>query len=389
MEKSDGGDALEVESMSQKYQKPDPEKVDGGGVTYHNVAYEDVQRFVRECIKKAGADKPSTQAVTRALVGASCRGVDSHGIRLLPHYIKALTGGRINGSPKLSYKQLSGGTGCLDADDGFGHPAGYRAIEEGILLADKNGIGAVTVTNSSHFGAAGSYTIHAAEAGYLAIAVCNSDKLVLPHDGIVSFHGTNPISFAAPVAGGRPYLFDMATSSIPLNRVLLYRAIGRELPTDVAVDEGGSPTTDAGRTEALMPVGGTNFGFKGAGLAGMCEVLSSALTGMAFSNHLLNMGGPDYTTRRHLGHFFLVMKPEAFINPDVYREQMAGYLTDLRAQPARPETRIMAPGDREWTEETVRLKTGIPLDHIVWAEFVELAETFGLVPLTGSAASDA
>jgi ureidoglycolate dehydrogenase (NAD+) len=375
--------------MSQKHQKPGPKKACSDDVTYHNVAHENIQRFVRECMEKAGADKPSVEAVARALVGASCRGVDSHGIRLLPHYIKALIGGRINGSPKLSYKQLSGGTGRLDADDGFGHLAGYHAIEEGILLADKNGIGAVTVTNSSHFGAAGSYTIHAAEAGYLAIAVCNSDKLVLPHDGVTSFHGTNPISFAAPVAEGRPYLFDMATSSIPLNRVLLYQAIGRELPPDVAVDEDGALTTDAGRTEALTPVGGTAFGFKGAGLAGMCEVLSSALTGMAFSNHLLSMAGPDYTTRRHLGHFFLVMKPEAFIDPDVYQEQMTGYLADLRAQPAQPETRIMAPGDREWAEETVRLKAGIPLDHIVWAEFAELAETLGLVPLTGSAASDA
>ena len=32
---------------------------------------------------------------------ASLRGVDSHGIRLLPHYINALKNGRINGNPKF------------------------------------------------------------------------------------------------------------------------------------------------------------------------------------------------------------------------------------------------------------------------------------------------
>ncbi len=369
--------------MSQEQQEPFLSQVDDD-LVYQYVGSDDVQRFVHACLERAGADKPSAEAVTRALVGASLRGVDSHGVRLLPHYILALKGGRINSAPKLRYNRLSGGTGRLNADDGFGHLAGYRAIEEGIRLAEENGIGAVTVTNSSHFGAAGSYTLSAAEAGYLAIAACNSDKLVLPHDGIASFHGTNPISFAAPVAEGRPYLFDMATSSIPLNRVYLYQNIGRALPPDVAVDEHGAMTTDAKETAALLPTGGEGFGFKGAGLASMCEVLSSALTGMAFSNHLLDMGGPDYTTRRHLGHFFLVMKPEAFIDPDVYKEQMAGYLADMRAQPSRPQSRIMAPGDREWAEEAVRLEAGIPFDPFVWTEFAELADTLGMDPLVSS-----
>jgi ureidoglycolate dehydrogenase (NAD+) len=367
--------------MNQEHTEP-TSGLDSGEFPYSKVAYEDVRRFVRECLEKAGADDSSTAAVTKSLVEASFRGVDTHGIRLLPHYIKALMGGRINGSPKIHYDRLSGGTGRLDADDGFGHLAGYRAVEEGMRLADENGIGAVTVINSSHFGAAGSYTLIAAEAGYLAIALCNSDKIVLAYDGIEPFHGTNPFSFAAPVAGGRPYLIDMATSSIPLNRVLQYRAIGRPLPPDVAVDAQGNITTDAERTTALLPVGGSGYGFKGAALAGMCEVLSSSLTGMAFSNHLLSMGGPDYSTRRHLGHFFLVIKPEAFIDFGLYLQLMAGYLSDLRSQPAQPGTQVMAPGDREWAEEANRRETGLPLDPVDWDAFCELSETLEIVPLT-------
>jgi LDH2 family malate/lactate/ureidoglycolate dehydrogenase len=248
-------------------------------------------------------------------------------------------------------------------------------------LADENGIGAVTVTNSSHFGAAGSYPLAAAESGYLALAICNSDKLVLPYDGVKPFHGTNPFSFAAPVHGSRPFLLDMATSSIPLNRVLQYRAVNRPLPPHVAVDDAGDMTTDAGKAAALLPVGGADYGYKGAALAAMCEVLSSALTGMAFSHQLLSMAGPDYTTRRHLGHFFLVMKPEAFIDPARYREQMAVYLADLRRQAAYPGTRVMAPGDREWDQEIIRRAAGIPLDPAVRAEFSGLAGIYGLAPL--------
>lgn len=366
--------------MNQEYTEPSTNRFDGEYLCRW-VACEDVRRFIRECLEKTGADDASVTAVTRSLVEASCRGVDTHGIRLLPHYIKALMGGRINGFPKMHFDRLTGGTGRLDADDGFGHLAGYRAVEEGMRLADENGIGAVTVINSSHFGAAGSYTLSAAEAGYLAIALCNSDKIVLAFDGLEPFHGTNPFSFAAPVAEGRPYLIDMATSSIPLNRVLQYRAIGRPLPDDVAVDAQGNMTTDAERTAALLPVGGSGYGFKGAALAGMCEVLSSALTGMAFSNHLLSMGGPDYTTHRHLGHFFLVIKPESFIDFGLYLKLMAGYLSDLRAQPAQSGARVMAPGDREWAEEAIRRESGLPLDQADWKAFCELSESLEIVPL--------
>lgn len=353
---------------------------DSDSRAYLHVPCEEIRSFVSSCLEKAGADEPSTDAVTRSLVGASLRGVDSHGIRLLPHYVKALTGGRINGTPSLNFTRLSNSTGRLDADDGFGHLAGYRAIEEGIRLADKSGLGAVTVINSSHFGAAGSYALAAAESGYLALAISNSDKLVLPYDGVMPFHGTNPLSFAAPVPQSRPFLVDMATSAIPLNRVLQYQAINRPLPPHVAVDQNGCMTTDAGNAAALLPVGGADYGYKGAALAALCEVLSSALSGMAFSHQLLSMAGPDYTSRRHLGHFFLVMKPAAFIEPELYREQMAAYLSDLRAQPACPGTRILAPGDREWDEETYRLDAGIPLDPAVRAEFSELASLYGLAP---------
>ena len=366
--------------MKRENQQADPAQGAGDSICMH-IPSRDVEGFVAACLEQAGADRPSTEAVSRSLVGASLRGVDSHGIRLLPHYIRALRGGRINGSPKLSYQRLSAGTGRLDADDGFGHLAGYRAIEEGMRLAEENGLGAVTVVNSSHFGAAGSYTLAAAEAGYMAFAISNSDKLVLPFDGVRSFHGTNPFSFAAPVEGQRPFLLDMATSAIPLNRVLQYRAIDRPLPCDVAVDADGHMTTDPAAASALLPVGGADYGYKGAGLAALCEVLSAALTGMGFSHQLLSMAGPDYTTRRHLGHFFLVMKLQAFLDPRLYWLQMSGYLQDLRGQQATAGKHVMAPGDREWAEERDRLASGIPIDHAVQAEFAELAATYGLAPL--------
>lgn len=345
------------------------------------VTREDLACFMQTVLAAAGADQASSEAVTRALVTASRMGTDSHGLRLLPHYVKALEGGRIKGRPAMVFHQRLAATGFLDADDGLGHLAGYTAIEHAITMADTVGIGAVAVGNSSHFGAAGCYALAAAERGYVGMSLCNSDPFVLLHDGVNPFHGTNPIAFAAPVAGSLPYLLDMATSAIPWNRVQQFGAIGRELPQQVAANTEGSMTRMPSEAAALMPLGGRDFGFKGAGLAGMVEVLSATLAGMQHGFKLLPMGGPDMATPRGVGHFFLVMKPDGFVEAGTFAQSLATYLADLRAQPTH-DGGALAPGDREWQCQAQRDAEGIPLDSANQLAYTELAMLYGVPPLT-------
>src|SRR4051812_35287775 len=150
---------------------------------------DDLSAFIGLLFSRAGADRPSTEAVSRAVVDASARGFDTHGVRLVPHYMRALTGGRTNPRPELRFTRLSPAIGHLDADNGFGHPASYRAIEEGMALADESGIAAIAVGRSSHHGATGCYTIVAAQHGYAAIGMTNADSIVVPHDGLKAFYG--------------------------------------------------------------------------------------------------------------------------------------------------------------------------------------------------------
>ena len=117
-------------------------------------------------LKKYGSNEFSAKSVSKGLVETSLRGVDSHGIRLLPHYLNALRNGRINGEPKFKinnkYQALIG----LDADNAFGHAAGYKSIEIGMKIAEEFGIAAISVMNSSHPGAMASFSIEAARKGF-------------------------------------------------------------------------------------------------------------------------------------------------------------------------------------------------------------------------------
>lgn len=340
----------------------------------------DLERFLRAALAAGGADTDSAEAAARAMMHASRLGVDSHGLRLLPHYLKVLAGGRVNPRPKMKIHARAQATAWLDADHGLGHLAGYTAMAEAVRLAEGCGIGAVAVGNSSHFGAAGAYALAAAEAGCIGLAVCNSDSIVQLFDGVMAFHGTNPLAFAAPLPEGPPYLIDMATSSIPWNRVLQYAALDQELPADVVVDEAGQTTTDGAAAKALKPLG-ADYGYKGAALAGMVEILSAALTGMAISFQVPAMMGPDFSTPRRLGQFFLALRPEAFVPREDYESQMTDYLTALRAQPAVENGEVLAPGDREWREAEHRREFGIPIDNANRRTFDEIAQRLRIEPL--------
>ncbi|KXV48464.1 oxidoreductase [Gluconobacter sp. DsW_056] len=319
---------------------------------------------VKTLLLQAGAQEKDAEATTCALLHASRIGVDSHGVRLIGHYLRLLGTGGINPRPSTTFKRTGPATGQLNADGGLAHPAAYRAMNEAILLAREAGIGAVGVHHSSHFGAAGAYVLEAARQGMIGLIMSNSDAAVSLFGGAKPFHGTNPIAMAAPVKNSDPWLMDIATSSIPFNRVKLYRSLGLPLPVGVAADSSGLSTQDAMAASFLQPLGGEGFGFKGAALAGLVTVLAGALTGAELDPV---MTGTDeeqnFLKRQNVGHFAIAIDPEKFIGSVAYDLAMRKYLDLLRNSPsADGQHPVMAPGDREWQEARRRAVNGIPVD---------------------------
>ena len=102
------------------------------------------------------------------------------------------------------------------------------------------------------------------------------------------------------------------------------------------------------------------------------------MTGMPHCTRLLGMAGPDLVTPRRLGHFFIVIDPSRFVSPEVYSLAMEAYLRDLRAQPGQKQTKVMAPGDREWAVEEERQLHGIPVGDQLKVDLDELADGLGI-----------
>ena len=186
--------------------------------------------FVRSVLAKAGVDQFSCDAVAQSLVDANLRGIDTHGVRLLPIYLNNLEQGGIEKEPRMEVKRTYPSCCVVDADDGFGAAAGFRAIDECMKIAEEQGMAVATVINSSHCGYMAAFCLRAAEKGFMAFGFTNNGPIMLSHNGTAEYFGTNPICFAAPREEGAPFCVDMATTGKTNNSVQLAKLTGSKLP---------------------------------------------------------------------------------------------------------------------------------------------------------------
>ena len=73
-----------------------------------------LREFCRNALASLNVRDDVLSHVTESLLQSSLRGIDSHGIELLPHYYSAVRSGRINGNPKYDFSRSSPSTGKLD-----------------------------------------------------------------------------------------------------------------------------------------------------------------------------------------------------------------------------------------------------------------------------------
>ncbi|MEY8211138.1 MAG: Ldh family oxidoreductase [Gammaproteobacteria bacterium] len=331
-----------------------------------------VKKTMIDVLEELGLNKDSIRHMTDSIVETSLRGVDSHGINLFPHYVNVIRSGRISKSPKFNVEIKTLTTAVLDADGALGHHAGVVAMEKAILCAKKNGMGAVAVKNSSHFGAAAHFGLMAAHEGCLGFSFTNADALVKATNAKESFFGTNPVCFAAPMAGEDPFCLDMATSTISWNKRNNYLRENRKLEGGWAFDKDGFETINPSDAVSLSPTGD----YKGFGLGMMVDILVSVLAGSFISKDIKPMYGLDIKERRNIGHFFMAISIDGFSELDGFKERLKDMVDRVRSMEKTSSNDVLVPGDPEKKTKVIRLKSNIPVDEVKYQEFLNISKDF-------------
>lgn len=342
----------------------------------HIVSAKELSRFIKGVLLKADVRDDVAEHLTKGLIQTSLRGVDSHGVRLLPHYLKGVKGGRINPDPKYKFRKTSASTGLLDADSTFGHAAGIQAAKYAVSLAAEAGTGHVAIYNSSHFGAAAYYALEIASNDMIGMAFTNTDALVKTYAGKRPFLGNNPIAVAVPLKDEEPFCLDMATSIVTFNKIRQLREAKVPAPIGVGANKDGIETTDADEITMLMPVGG----YKGYGLSMAIEILCSLLTGMPYGPHIPKMFEAPMSEKRNLGQFVSAMRIDCFQDKDVFKERLSLMIKELRSEPAMDnDVPVQVAGDPEKMTALNRSRSGIPLTRIEYDAFKDLSKEYGVV----------
>lgn len=294
------------------------------------VSEENLKSLVHHKLHTAGLDTDTTQQVTDVLVHADITGVHSHGVMRVEHYCTRLAAGGLNKAPQFSIEQISPSVAILDSDDGMGHSALISATEHAIKLAQQEGLGFVSVKNTSHCGALSYFAEMITNKGLVAIVMTQTDTCVAPHGGAERFLGTNPIAFGFPVENSHPMIVDMATSATAFGKILHAKETGKHIGEGLAIDKNGYGTTDPYKIENLLPFGQ----HKGSGIALAIDALTGVLMNANFGNHIVRMYG-DYDKMRKLASLVIAIDPKKLGNP-VFAKTMAKMVTELHAVKPAP-----------------------------------------------------
>lgn len=344
----------------------------GGDCMTWYLDHQKLAAFMQAVLRQKGVNEDSIQHCVASLIQTSLRGVDSHGIHLFPHYCRAVDAGRINKNPKISITSSAASAAICYADHAFGHHAGAHAMDYAIAKAKETGMCAIGVIDSTHFGAAAYFALRAAGQDCIGWSFTNADALVKAHGSKEAFFGTNPICFTAPMANEGPFCLDMATSYVSWNKIKNYRWKNEKLPMGWAYDEHGKIVTDAHAATSLHPAGD----YKGFGLGMMVDILCAVLTGGIISKDLLPMFSSPISAQRKISHFFMAMDISKFTEVVKFKNQMQSMADRIRVLPQLADDEVMVAGDPEKKQFEIRTTKGIPIEKVIWDDFLSLTPDF-------------
>ncbi|HEY6098367.1 MAG TPA: malate/lactate/ureidoglycolate dehydrogenase [Anaeromyxobacter sp.] len=326
----------------------------------------------------AGASDPDARIVADHLVDANLAGHDSHGIGMLPHYVRAIAAGLIDPRAHAAIEDRGGPVIAVDGRNGFGQVIAREAIAAGMVRARAAGVALVALRSSFHVGRIGAYAEQAAAEGLVSIHFVNvvgHPPLVAPFRGTDARFATNPFCAALPAAGGKPaVVLDFATSIVALGKVRVAMNKGERLPEGVLLDGAGRGTTDPAvmygePRGAILP-----FGLhKGYGLAFVCELLAGALTGGGTVSTI-----PYQKDRITNNMLSFIVDPARLPGAAGLEAQIAAAIDHVKASPpADPALPVLVAGEPELASRARRIAQGIPIDPATWEELLAAARAVG------------
>jgi uncharacterized oxidoreductase len=326
--------------------------------------------------RRMGSEEGEAMQVADHLVRANLAGHDSHGVGMLPTYVRLLREGLLVPNQTADTVLDAGALLVIDARRGYGQRMAADAVRRAIGRAKEVGACVLAFRNSSHIGRIGTYAELAAAEGCAFTAFVN----VADHHDVQATWGaseprlgTNPFCAAVPGTDGPAVMLDMATTTIAAGKARVAYNKGLPVPEGCLIDASGNPTNDpAGfirdHTGALRAFGT----HKGSGLAVMCEIMAAAVAGGQGAFHEAK-GGVLNSMLATVIDLSRLGDPQK-ISADILA--VKSHVKSARPAPGFDE--VLTPGEPEKRYAAKRMEQGIEVDDTTWRDIRAAAETLGI-----------
>lgn len=337
-----------------------------------------LHRLTTSIVRALGSEAREMTEVADHLVRSNLCGHDSHGVGMLPGYVRMATEGLLVPNQTLATIVDHQAVLVLDARRGFGQAMAAEAMRRGIERAQQTGAVVVALRNSCHVGRIGHWAEQCAAAGMASVHfvnVADHDALQAPYACSDARLGTNPFCAALPGDDGPAVLLDMATSAIAFGKARIARNKGVPVPEGSVIDRHGRPTTDP--RELVDEHAGALLAFgahKGSGLAILCELLAGALTGgQTIAPHRPRKGSIVNSM------LSIIVDIGRLGDPTAIAGEMAAVRDWVKASPPAPGfAEVLLPGEPERRAFAERSAAGIPVDERTLTEILDAGASLGL-----------
>ena len=296
-------------------------------------------------------------------------GVRTHGIARLPRFAGQV---QVGATDPSAVPECTGSFGAIERWTGHrgpGNLAAHACMERAIAIAKQHGIGAVALSDTSHWMRGGTYGWQAAEAGCAAMCWTNTMPNLPPWGATTPALGNNPLIIAVP----RPsehIVLDIAMSQFSYGALASFSGRGEPLPVPGGFDPQGSLTTDAAaieQTQRALPIG---F-WKGSGLAFVLDVLAAMLSGGRTTSQI----STDPLLETGISQVFLAIDASAVATVEELRRTTENAIDFLHAAtPVSAESSPRYPGEHTMKFRRENLAAGVPVDEEQWKAVLQLSK---------------
>ena len=334
------------------------------------ISFDEMKSTVKKAFILAGMPEDRAETCARIHTESSRDGVYSHGLNRVERFVDYIHKGWID---VHATPTLDSNLGALEIYNGHMAPGILNAIfamNRATEIAEKNGVGLVSLNNTTHWMRGGAYGWLAAEKGYIGICWTNTESCMPAWGATSGGIGNNPFIMAVPRKEGHLVL-DMAMSLYSYGKLQVTRLKNQQLPYPGGFDTNGALTDDPGAIEEsrrILPMG---F-WKGSGFAILLDVLASLLSGG------LSTAAIDKLDKGSCGsccQVFIAINPLKINTQELIDKVLSETITQIKTSvPVTKNSEIFYPGEQSFKTRHENLALGIPVDDGVWAKVKELAD---------------